>query len=40
MRLFEFADAKASLELWALVNDCIWKAISVQGKNKAAQVKM
>ena len=30
MRLFEFADAKASLELWKLVNDCVWKAISVQ----------
>ena len=30
MRLFEFADAKASLELWKIVNDCVWKAISVQ----------
>jgi hypothetical protein len=30
MRLIEFADAKASLELWKLVNDCVWKAISVQ----------
>ena len=30
MRLFEFADAKVSLELWKLVNDCVWKAISVQ----------
>lgn len=30
MRLFEIADAKASLELWKLVNDCVWKAISVQ----------
>ena len=30
MRLFEFADAKASLELWKIVNDCVWKAISVR----------
>ena len=34
MRLFEFADAKASLELWKLVNDCVWKAISVQAKEQ------
>lgn len=34
MRLFEFADAKASLELWNLVNDCIWKAISVQAQEQ------
>lgn len=32
MRLFEFADAKASLELWKLVNDSVWKAISVQAQ--------
>ncbi len=32
MRLCEFADAKASLELWKLVNDCVWKAISVQAQ--------
>jgi hypothetical protein len=30
MRLFEFTDARASLELWKIVNDCVWKAISVQ----------
>ena len=34
MRLFEFADAKASLELWRLVNDCVWKAISVQAQEQ------
>ena len=34
MRLFEFADAKATLELWKFVNDCVWKAISVQGKKQ------
>jgi len=34
MRLFEFADAKASLELWKLVNDCLWKAISVQAQEQ------
>jgi hypothetical protein len=34
MRLFEFADAKASLDLWKLVNDCFRKAISVQGKKQ------
>jgi hypothetical protein len=32
MRLFEFADAKASLELWKIVNDCVWKAISFQSQ--------
>jgi hypothetical protein len=34
MRLLEFIDAKASLELWKLVNDCVWKAISVQAKKQ------
>ena len=34
MRLFEFADAKASLELWKLVNDSVWKAISVQAQEQ------
>ena len=34
MRLFEFTDAKASLELWKLVNDCVWKAISVQAQEQ------
>ena len=34
MRLFEFADAKASLELWKLVNDCVWKAISLQAQEQ------
>ena len=34
MRLIEFADAKASLELWKLVNDCVWKAISVQAQEQ------
>jgi hypothetical protein len=34
MRLFEFADAKASLELWRIVNDCVWKAISVQAQEQ------
>ena len=34
MRLFEFADAKASLELWKLINDCVWKAISVQAQEQ------
>jgi hypothetical protein len=34
MRLFEFADAKASLELWKFVNDCVWKAISVQAQEQ------
>ena len=34
MRLFEIADAKASLELWKLVNDCVWKAISVQAQEQ------
>jgi hypothetical protein len=34
MRLFEFADAKASLELWKIVNDCVWKAISVQAQEQ------
>ena len=34
MILFEFADAKASLELWKLVNDCVWKAISVQAQEQ------
>ena len=32
MRLFEFADAKASLELWKIVSDSVWKAISVQAQ--------
>ena len=34
MRLFEFADVRASLELWKLVNDCVWKAISVQAQEQ------
>ena len=34
MRLFEFADAKASLELWKIVNDCVWKAISVHAQEQ------
>ena len=34
MRLFEFADAKASLELWKIVNDCVWKAVSVQAQEQ------
>jgi hypothetical protein len=34
MRLFEFADAKASLELWKLVTDSMWKAISVQAQEQ------
>ena len=34
MRLFEFTDAKASLELWNIVNDCVWKAISVQAQEQ------
>ena len=34
MRLFEFADAKASLELWRIVNDCVRKAISVQAQEQ------
>jgi hypothetical protein len=34
MRLCEFADVKASLELWKLVNDCVWKAISVQAQEQ------
>ena len=34
MRLIEFADAKASLELWNIVNDCVWKAISVQAQEQ------
>ena len=34
MRLFEFADAKASLELWHIVNDCVWKAISVHAQEQ------
>lgn len=34
MRLNEFADAKASLELWKLVNDCVWKTISVQAQEQ------
>ena len=34
MRLFEFSDAKASLELWKIVNDCVWKAISVQAQEQ------
>lgn len=37
MRLFEFADAKASLELWKLVNDCVWKAISIQAQERREQ---
>ena len=34
MRLFEFADAKASLELWKIVNDCVRKTISVQAQEQ------
>jgi len=34
MRLVEFADAKASLELWKIVSDSIWKAISVQAQEQ------
>jgi hypothetical protein len=34
MGLFEFADAKASLELWRIVNDCVRKAISVQAQEQ------
>ena len=37
MRLFEFTDAKASLELWKVVNDCVWKAISVQAQERREQ---
>jgi hypothetical protein len=40
MRLFEYADAKASLKLSKLVNDCVWKAISVQGKKQGYTKKM
>jgi hypothetical protein len=39
MRLLELADAKASLQLWKLVNDCVWKAISVQAKKHGLQTK-
>jgi hypothetical protein len=34
MRLIEFADANASLELWKLINDSVWKAISVQAQEQ------
>jgi hypothetical protein len=34
MRLFEFVDAQASLELWKLVNDCVWKVISVHAQEQ------
>jgi hypothetical protein len=34
MRLFEFTDSKAYLDLLKLVNDCVPKAISVQGKKQ------
>ena len=34
MRIFEFTDARASLELWKIVNDCVWKAISVQAQEQ------
>ena len=34
MRLFVFSDANASLELWKLVNDSMWKAISVQAQEQ------
>ena len=34
MRLFEFTDSKAYLDLWKLVSDCVPKAISVQGKKQ------
>jgi hypothetical protein len=34
MRLFEFTDAKASLELWKIVTDSMWKAISVQAQEQ------
>ena len=34
MRLFEFVDAKASLELWKIVSDSVWKAISVQAQEQ------
>lgn len=34
MRLFEFSDAKVSLELWKLVSDSMWNAISVQAQEQ------
>ena len=39
MQLFEFADAKASLVLWEIFNDCVWKAISDQAQEQALQKK-
>jgi hypothetical protein len=34
MGLFELTNAKASLELWKLVNDCVLKCISVQAQEQ------
>ena len=39
MRLFEFSDAQSQIDLWKLVSDSVWKAISVQAQEqeRAAQ---
>lgn len=34
MRLFEFSDAQSQIDLWKLVSDSVWKAISVQAQEQ------
>ena len=34
MRLFEFSDAQSQIDLWKLVSDSMWKAISVQAQEQ------
>lgn len=34
MRLFEFSDAQSHIDLWKLVSESVWKAISVQAQEQ------
>ena len=34
MRLFEFADAQAQMELWKLITDSVWQAIYKQAQEQ------
>jgi len=34
MRLFEFADAESQMELWKIITDSVWQAISRQAQEQ------
>ena len=34
MRLFEFADAESQMELWKLITDSVWQAITKQAQEQ------